>query len=87
MRTAAKRDANERPIIEALRRIGATVYVAKEPCDLIVGHKGRTVLLEVKGPGGTLTKAQQDFFAHFTGEAYIVQSIDQALEVLRVSSR
>lgn len=79
MRRAAKRDANERPIVEALRRVGATVCYIKEPCDLLVGYKNRTVLLEVKDIDGELTKAQKEFFRLWTGEAYIVQSIDQAL--------
>lgn len=82
MRRAAKRDANERPIIEALRRIGASVVVMKEPVDLLIGWKGRTIALEVKDIGGRLTKAQEEFFAYFGGEAYVVQNIQQAMEAV-----
>lgn len=82
MRRAAKRDANERPIVEALRRIGAMVERLNEPVDLVVGFRGRTVLLEVKDSGGTLTKAQAEFFARWPGEAYIVQNVAQAMEAV-----
>ena len=82
LRRAAKRDANERPIIEALRRIGASVVVMKEPVDLLVGFRGRTVALEVKDIGGTLTEAQKDFFARFCGEAYVVQNVQQAMQAV-----
>lgn len=53
-----KRDANEKQIIAALTAIGATVNRIMGCMggdygvpDLIVGHRGRTLLLEVKEPG------------------------------------
>jgi hypothetical protein len=60
MRTAAKRDANERTIIDALKRAGCTVQRlsgAGMP-DLLIGRHGRTHLLEVKMPGGMMTDMQ-----------------------------
>lgn len=82
MRRAAKRDIAEKPIVEALRRIGADVCRLDEPCDLLVGYKRRNVLIEVKSSGGTLTKRQKDFFASWRGEAYIVQTVDQAIKAI-----
>lgn len=79
MRRSAKRDANEKPIVEALRRIGANVIRLHEPCDLLVGFRKRTLLLEVKTMDGSLTKPQAEFFAYWRGEAYIVQNIEQAM--------
>jgi hypothetical protein len=80
MRRAAKADKSQREIVSALRAIGAHVFYIKEPVDLAVGWRKRTVLLEVKNPGAyRLTKQQQDFFATFAGEAYIVQDVQQAL--------
>jgi len=52
MRRAAKVDANQEQIVEALRAVGATVQtlaaVGKGVPDLLVGYQGKTLLLEVK---------------------------------------
>lgn len=47
---AAHRDKAERPIIQALRSAGASVYAVsgKDIPDLLVGFRGVTILLEVK---------------------------------------
>ena len=84
MRRAAKADANQRQIVAALRQIGADVYDIKKPVDLAVGFRGRTVLLEVKNVDGRnrLTKAQEEFFQTYRGEAYIVQDVSQALKAV-----
>lgn len=81
MRRAAKVDANQRQIKKALEAIGCSVYYIKEPVDLLVGYRKRTLALEVKNLHGKdeLTKSQQEFFASFHGEAYIVHGIDDAL--------
>jgi hypothetical protein len=50
MRRAARTDENQEAIVEALRAAGATVEVIGLPVDLLVGHKGRTLLVEVKNP-------------------------------------
>lgn len=53
-RRAARRDDNEPAIIEALEAIGADVRQlsgARVP-DLLVGYRGRSVLLGVKAPDG-----------------------------------
>ena len=52
MRRAAKVDDNQEKIVKALRSAGATVQtlaaVGKGVPDLLVGHRGRTILIEVK---------------------------------------
>ena len=52
MRRAAKVDANQEAVVSALRAAGATVQslaaVGKGVPDLLVGHKGKTLLIEVK---------------------------------------
>jgi hypothetical protein len=82
MRRAAKIDAVQPEIVEALRAVGATVYYIKEPVDLLVGYRGRTVVLECKSKNGTLRPSQEKFFAEFEGEAYIVQTVSQALKAI-----
>lgn len=90
MRRAAKIDANQPEIVEAMRKVGATVYYIKEPVDLLVGYRKRTIAMEVKNPGGDwkLTPQQEVFFRDFAGEAYIVESVHEALLALnrKVSS-
>lgn len=50
----ASKDANHAPIVRALERVGASVqelHAVGSGCpDLLVGYRGRTVLLEVKNP-------------------------------------
>lgn len=77
-------DANQRQIVRALRQIGASVYEIKEPVDLLVGFRKRSIALEVKNVDGRnrLTKQQQEFFATYAGEAYIVQDVQQALKAV-----
>jgi hypothetical protein len=52
MRRAAKVDANQEQVVEALRAAGASVQtlaaVGKGVPDLLVGFQGKTLLLEVK---------------------------------------
>lgn len=93
-RYAAARDANEPEIVEALEKVGAAVVrldasVAGLP-DLLVGYRGRNVLMEVKLPpgpqGGTshspLSDDQVAFMQAWPGPAYVVRSAKQALRAL-----
>ena len=52
MRRAAKIDANQTQVVEALRAAGATVQslaaVGQGVPDLLVGFQGKTLLMEVK---------------------------------------
>lgn len=83
MRKAAKIDANQPAIVKALRAIGCSVHYIKEPVDLMVGLRKRTVAMECKGgKGWKLTKQQRKFFAEFNGEAYIVEDEGQALRAM-----
>jgi len=62
-RWAAKRDAAEGPIVEALRAVGAQVWFisGKGLPDLLVRYKGRLEAGEVKSKGGKETENQGDF--------------------------
>lgn len=68
MRYAARKDANEKAIVSALKLAGAYVWVIGLPVDLLVGFKGHTFLVEVKdGPRKRLTALQDDFFKNWPG--------------------
>ncbi len=48
MRRAARRDETEHEIVYALRQTGALIRFMDQPCDLLVGFRGRWHLIEVK---------------------------------------
>ena len=84
-RRAAKRDANEREIIESLQELGA--YVIQESnIDLYVIWKGECYPMEVKMPKGRLTPYQIGLHDKLMWEheyiVPIVQTVDDALRVI-----
>ena len=89
-RFANARDANEKPIVDALIGIGATVERLDKPVDLLVGYRGRNLLLEVKRPagprGGThgrnLTPEQVEFFRTWRGQRCVVRNVNEALQAI-----
>ena len=81
-RYAKKRDANEKEIVDALESIGCTVCRLDRPCDLIVGYRARNYLIEIKTPNGRLTKAQQDFIPAWKGQVRVLETVDEALELV-----
>lgn len=82
MRRAARTDNNQHELVEALKKIGAKCFYIKEPVDLVVGFRGRSVLLEVKRPGKTMTKAQEEFVSTWPGECHVVYTIDEAINAV-----
>ena len=86
MRRAARVDANQTQVIEALRAAGAYVWVIGLPVDLLVGYKNHTMLMEIKdGPKKRLTALQQDFFEKWIGGTLVrVDGPEAALAALRV---
>jgi hypothetical protein len=80
-----KRDKNERPIIEALEKAGATVTQLSQTgvLDLLVGFRGVVRLLEVKDKGGSLTDAQIKFIEKWDGyPLFVVWNVDEALRAI-----
>lgn len=87
MRKAAKRDKNEREIIETLTAIGCTVQQlsAKGVPDLLVGFQDpetgqpTNLLMEIKDKGGTLTPDQVAWINTWEGQVYVVYTVQEAL--------
>lgn len=84
MRRAARRDANEAAIVDALTACGATIVrVSGEGVpDLLVHFQGRWIPLEVKTKTGQLTTAQlalrvQAWFP-------VVTTIEEALQAIGI---
>ena len=91
MRRAARRDVNEGDIIKAMRAEGAYVKVINDEglFDLLVSYRGETLMIEVKDgakppSARRLTDAEQKFHDEWPGaDLYIVNSVDEALALLR----
>lgn len=85
MRRAAKRDANEPAIVEALEGAGVKVKRLDKPLDLIVcplmgPYALQSWFMEVKNPdGGRLTEDQIRFIEVWPGRIDIVETPLEAL--------
>ena len=47
-RYAARVDGNQAAIVDAFRAAGASVWPIRLPVDLLIGHGGKTALVEIK---------------------------------------
>ncbi|WP_420465599.1 hypothetical protein [Panacagrimonas sp.] len=93
MRRAAKTDANHADIVRALRAAGCSVQslaaVGSGVPDIMAGKHGRTFLIEIKDGRKSasrrqLTPDQWEWLdAWRGGQVHIVESVEQALEVVR----
>jgi len=85
---ARRRDANERSIVDALRRCGASVIRLSEPGvpDLLVLFQRRVVLMEIKTARGRATSAQEAR-SREGWPSVTCRSIDDALAALQPTKR
>lgn len=91
MRRAAKVDANQTEIVQALRQIGATVQslaaVGNGCPDLLVGFRGKNWLLEIKDgnkppSAQALTPHQVEWHRVWAGHVVVVNSVDSAIAAI-----
>lgn len=86
----AKRDANEESIVNTLKAHGFSVYHMDKPLDLLVGHGGRTYLVEIKnGHSAPFTDSQKAFLKVWTGQVTIlcdVADTDSFCKAVRANS-
>jgi hypothetical protein len=92
MRHAARKDANHNAIAAALRQIGCSVHelhaAGDGVSDLLVGYRGRNVLIEVKDgdkppSARRLTPAQMIFRAEWRGQYDVAETVDQAIAIVQ----
>ena len=92
MRQAAKTDENQKLIVQALRKAGASVQslaaVGKGCPDLLVGYNGINYLMEVKDgkkvpSARKLTIDQEHWHSVWTGAVHIVKNENDALKILK----
>jgi len=86
VRRRAKVDGNQAEIVEALRQIGCSVQslasVGDGCPDLLVGYRGRNVLVEVKRAKGRITEDQWRWRNGWVGQAAIVRTVTDAVNLI-----
>ena len=91
MRRAAKVDANQSEIVDALRKAGCSVQclhmIGKGCPDLLVGRAGRNHVLEVKDgskplSARKLTPDELEWHVFWRGQVAVVCSAGEALRVV-----
>ncbi len=91
MRRAARVDANQGAIVDALRAVGATVQplatLGDGVPDLLVGFRLANYLLEVKDgekvpSARKLTEDQELWHGAWRGQKQVVNSVDEALQAI-----
>lgn len=86
-----KVDRNQKEIVAGLRAVGCSVlhlHGVHDGCpDILVGYRNRNILLEIKSSPQAklnLTPAQEKFFATWRGQAAVVCSLEEAMDVVGV---
>ncbi len=91
MRRAARIDANQPEIVQALRDVGASVsvtsMVGKGFPDIVVGYRGQNYLIEIKDGSKPpsqrkLTPDEQEWHALWRGTVHIANKTDEALKII-----
>jgi hypothetical protein len=87
MRRAARVDSNQQELVQAMRKIGAKVYHVRKPLDLLVGYRGRNILVEVKRPekkghADEFTKEEKEFIEGWPGEIAICYTVEEAINAV-----
>lgn len=91
MRRAAKVDRNQGQIVEALRKVGASVAITSAlgsgfP-DVVAGYRGTNTLIEIKD-GFTppskrkLTPAEKSWHDAWRGQVCVVETVEEALRAI-----
>lgn len=95
MRRAAKVDANQAEIVDALRRVGASVQplhaVGAGVPDLLIGYRSMNYLVEVKDgskppSARKLTEKQAEWHKLWRGSVLTVTSAKDAISQLGIST-
>ena len=87
MRRRGRVDNNQKEIVEALRKIGASVQILSSVgsgCpDILVGFRGNNYLFEIKSSEKEkLTEDENTFFLNWCGTVDTIYNMEQVLFVL-----
>ena len=91
-RYKGRRDKNEPAIIRRAKRRGAKVekLASIDLPDLVIGHRGLNLLVEVKNPlnYGKLSKDQEKWHRTWTGQVVVIEyeyEVDQLLDAVDIT--
>lgn len=88
MRRAAKVDSNHAEIVEALRKIGASVQslapVGNGCPDVLVALRGAMFLLEIKHGKGKPNEDQRRWHIEWRAPVHVVYGVEDALRAVGV---
>ena len=82
-------DENQKTIVHTFIALGASVLnlstVGRGCPDLLIGYRGKSVLVEVKSPKGTFTEPQIKFMQEWRGGAVSrIDSVDAAIRLIKI---
>ena len=82
-------DENQKTIVHTFIALGASVLnlstVGRGCPDLLIGYRGKSVLVEVKAPKGTFTDPQIKFMQEWRGGAVSrIDSVDAAIRLIKM---
>ena len=84
--TIRKVDANQKEIVDSLRKVGCSVQslhtIGKGCPDLLVGYRGENTLLEVKVGNAQLTPDEEDWQNQWRGGVTTVTSSEEAIRIV-----
>ena len=80
---------NQKTIVHTFIALGASVLnlstVGRGCPDLLIGYRGKSVLVEVKSPKGTFTEPQIKFMQEWRGGAVSrIDSVDAAIRLIKM---
>jgi len=89
MKYAKRVDENQNLIKHSFIALGASVLnlsrVGQGCPDLLIGYKGKSVLVEVKSAKGTFTEPQIKFMKNWRGGAVSrIDSVDAAIRLIKM---
>jgi len=89
-RYGRKTDANQKAIVQALRKCGRIVFEIEEPFDLLIDNIGEWLVMEVKNPdtharqkgGSKMTQKQLDILETLSAKVLVAETVDEALNLV-----
>lgn len=94
MRRNAKIDDNQPAIVEGLRKFGCSVQslanIGKGCPDIVCGYRCVNFLFELKDPAKPtsarkLTPDQEKWHSEWKGSIYVIETLEQAIEIIEES--
>ena len=81
-----KTDSNQAEIVKAFRKLGCSVQslhrLGQGLPDLLVGHRGRNHIVEVKSEDGDYTPKQLEWIDKWRARVYTIRSVEEVCDLV-----